>query len=116
MNSELDTLLLDGLGVSGLQKPLKEIFLCIRTDGATGDGSRENPYLANTAAQFDAIMENIVTENTLVHLGPGLFRTRGGQAAGWLLKSGVHIVGSGIFSTTLRLTVEPTSGRAARGR
>lgn len=52
----LDALIRDGIAESVLAMPNNEIWLAIRTDGVTGDGSRENPFNASTATRFDNIM------------------------------------------------------------
>jgi hypothetical protein len=47
--SLLDSLLGDQLASSEVPSPMKEVWLAIRTDGnGIGDGSRENPFAANT--------------------------------------------------------------------
>src|SRR5258708_3176210 len=48
----MDRLLTDGLLASELSH-VNEVFLAIRTDDSSGDGTRENPYRANTAHDFD---------------------------------------------------------------
>src|SRR6266568_1660034 len=79
-----------------------DVFLAIRTDGATGAGTEYDPYNGNgyvgdnsaNATRFDAIMNDSVKvpAGTTVHLGPTAtgseFWTRGfnitdGTAPGW---------------------------------
>lgn len=81
----------------------KEVWLAIRTDGAAGSGTQDNPYNVSTAERFDEIMREIVEENTVIHIGPGVFRTAGFGLGTprWRPKSGQTIIGSGISTTTL---------------
>jgi hypothetical protein len=100
-----------------------EIWLAIRTDVADGTastapgsapaGSPGNPWAANTPESFANLMREQVPANSLVRLGPGVFRTRGVPGNGfeegavplskiWRPKSGQKIIGSGTFSTTLQ--------------
>lgn len=78
----------------------------MRNDGL-GTGSIDDPYDGSTPGLFDSIMGSI-EENTLIHLGPGKFQTRGfteGQPSecGWSVKTGQRIVGAGIDVTVLKL-------------
>jgi hypothetical protein len=120
--SLLDALLEDELLASEL--PLRqEVWLAIRTDSdGIGDGSRENPFSANTPTSFAAAM-NQCGANTTVHLGPGIFRTRGTNGNGysdllpsqrWVPQAGQKIVGSGMFATTLMFVwdLDPALGDA----
>jgi hypothetical protein len=115
----LDSLLEDELLVSELQTPLKEIFLAIRTDSTRGDGTRENPFAAQTATLFDTILRDYRIDNVVFRLGPGLFRTAGGVFSGntlpVILKSGQRIAGAGMFNTILRLTCVPPGNELMRG-
>src|SRR5688572_10530133 len=54
---------------------------------------------------FDELMNPGFPEYTTVHLGPGLFETRGFSQInnGWQPKSGYKIIGSGIDVTTLKI-------------
>jgi len=71
--------------------------------GASGSGTIT---CARTFYQFDELLIN-VSQNTAIHLGPGLFLTRGygDQVAGAQPqpKSGQQIIGSGMGVTTLKL-------------
>jgi hypothetical protein len=101
-----------------------EIYLAIRTDAdpgpnldqpqMLGDGTRANPFAANTAAQFNVVLRfKAQATNMTIHLGPGLFRTEGGYdslstAEGaspnpFRLFDGMRIVGAGMFNTVVRL-------------
>ncbi len=54
---------------------------------------------------FDAIMR-AVPENSVVHLGVGVFETKGSMSAiagGWNPKTGLRIMGAGLALTTLKL-------------
>jgi hypothetical protein len=100
MSSLIDALLCESTRIN--------VWLARRTDGISGSGSAADPFCANTAEQFDAIMSNTtkVPANSCVHLGPGIFETKGfcdEGGGGWEARAGVHIAGSGIDVTTLKL-------------
>lgn len=99
-----------------LPNPKKEIWLAIRTDVPAdwpvadmfGSGSSDNPFDASTAERFDAILK-AAESNSLVRVGPGIFRTRGkgfieSLESFWVAKPGQKIIGSGMWSTTLLYT------------
>jgi hypothetical protein len=97
--------------------PRREIWICRRTDGGSallfGSGSSEDPYDGSTADKFDGVMGFILTGgnailNPVIHIGPGVFETRGGATAGWFAKN-AWICGSGMFVTTLKLIDVTTS-------
>lgn len=51
-------------------------------------------------------MKNQVSEFQTVRLGPGVFPTTGDSlATGWSLKNGMRILGSGVSTTSLKMTV-----------
>lgn len=89
-----------------LATPKKEIWLAIRNDvpldwpaeDMFGSGSSGNPFDASTAERFDAILK-VAESNSFVHLGPGIFRTRGRGFLGqldppfWEPKAGQKIAG-----------------------
>lgn len=105
--SLLDSLLEDTLLASELESPLKEVYLAIRTDGNDGNGTRLNPLDASTALKFDAVVAAHRAPNLGVRIGPGLFRTQGADTNAvhpLMIASGMRIVGSGMYNTTLRLT------------
>jgi hypothetical protein len=93
-----------------------EIWLAIRSDVADegGDGTPSSPYAVNTPEGFANVLSDpakAFKQNSIIRLGPGLFRTRGGGGNGlvsadstdfWTARSGQKIVGSGMFSTTLQ--------------
>lgn len=89
-----------------------EIWLAIRTDVADGlgTGTPSDPYAANTSESFAAIMNDPakIGPNSLIRLGPGVFRTRGTagngfamQSGRWSPQEGQRITGAGMFATTL---------------
>ena len=90
-----------------------EVYVAIGSGG--GSGTISDPYLVNTAALFDPLM-NSFPPYTTVHLGPGLFPTQGhadGVSGGWQPKRGQRIVGSGIDVTTVKLApASPTADKA----
>jgi hypothetical protein len=93
-----------------------EIWLAIRTDGMLGTGIPSDPYDASSPSLFDTLMDNF-GNNTTVHLGPGIYQTRGyapgtyyhhdathpGPQVGWVPRSGQKIIGAGIDVTVLKL-------------
>jgi hypothetical protein len=52
-----DQLLLPSLLVVNEQR--REVWICVRTDGSRGDGTKENPYDGSTADVFDDLMSNV---------------------------------------------------------
>jgi hypothetical protein len=107
-----------------------DVWIGIRTDGATGSGTADDPYngkgyvgdLSSNATRFDSILSDSakVPAGTTVHLGPtsadSEFLTRGfnvtdaAAGLGWSLASrgGLRLVGSGVNETTLQV-VSPTA-------
>ena len=95
--SLLDALLLEPYDLSGGSTGPGEVWIAMRTDGVKGSGTQTDPWDGSTAAKFDALMQALPV-NTRIHLGPGVFETRGysdGEAGGWEPKSGQKILGSG---------------------
>lgn len=85
----------------------REVWVAVRTDGARGSGTQSDSYNGSTAERFDEIMRNLPNPAT-VHIGPGVFETRGEAAGlavppGWRPKSGQRILGSGMGVTTLKI-------------
>lgn len=96
----------------------KVIWFAIRSDGQRGSGTAGDPYNgselveANGLLRFDNILNSDeVPANATIRLGPGVFKTGGGDGANrlfpppWLPKSGQRIIGSGMFATTLKLSL-----------
>lgn len=54
-----------------------EVWLAVRTDDLDGDGTRENPYDASTAAKHDAILRSLPAGPLVINYGEGTFLTRG---------------------------------------
>jgi hypothetical protein len=82
----------------------KEVWLALRADGALGSGSAADPYDASSPTLLDDRM-NSFPGNTTIHLGPGIFQTRGWSPniGGWLPLPGQKIMGAGIDATILKL-------------
>src|SRR5438874_587013 len=84
-----------------------EVWLSsLRQDGYLGTGSPADPYDCSTASLFDDRMASFQTNTKLIHLGPGIFLTRGveqGVSAVWVPQSGQTIRGAGMFNTTIKL-------------
>jgi len=87
-----------------------EVHIAIRTDSSDGSGSKSDPFNGITAEKFDKVLREKIPIDSVIILGPGIFRTRGGrgngyvvpQNIGWTPKSGWRIRGSGMFSTVMR--------------
>ena len=110
--SLLDALIEDELLATKLA-PVKEVFIAIRTDGVTGDGTRDNPFDGSTAQKFDQIVAEHTDANTVVRLGPGLFRTEGADILAsnpLVVFTGMRFVGAGMYNTTLRLKAKEPGG------
>ncbi|MGI8820703.1 MAG: right-handed parallel beta-helix repeat-containing protein [Chthoniobacterales bacterium] len=84
------------LGLAQLA-PGAEVWIAHKLDGRPGTGAKTDPLDGSTQQKFDAVMAQI-PEGSRIHLGPGLFPTRGVQ-----LKDGWHITGAGKLRTTIRL-------------
>lgn len=85
-------------------------------DGATGTGTRLDPYVVRNAYQFDQIFRTSPAK--VFHLYPGIFYTRGswafdGQAYS-LIGNQQSIIGAGSDQTTIRLSV--TAERTTSGK
>jgi hypothetical protein len=106
--SLLDALLLDPVRVN--------VWIAIRTDGAAGSGTHNDPYDGGLG-KFDTVMATLsLSPNISVHLGPGTFVTNGfyegmQQNVSWQPSPGMRIVGSGIDVTTLKLADGLAAGR-----
>jgi hypothetical protein len=92
---------------------LKEVWIAFRIDGTDGSGTLEDPFDGSTARKFDAVMDSL-EPNTHIHIGPGVFATRGnrqegysGGDGGFYLKAGQKVEGSGINITTIKLVDSP---------
>ena len=77
-------------------------------NGGGGAGTGARPFLAETAERFDEILGG-VPEDAHIHLGPGVFFTRGlrheagAREFGWQVRSGWRITGAGAGRTILQL-------------
>jgi len=65
--------------IAQLTDPEQGIWVAIRTDGAAGSGTRDDPFDGSTPDSFDAVMRS-APENARILFGPGVFSTRGGSA------------------------------------
>lgn len=63
-------------------------------------GTMGNPFDGSTAAKFDSIMESL-PPNSTIHILAGTYQTSG--VAGWQVRSGQKILGSGMDITILKL-------------
>ena len=87
----------------------KEIYIAFRTDGVPGVGSKDDPYDGSTTLKFDTIMVAAIALGSIhVHLGPGVFTTKGSTA--WLLPASSIIEGAGIGLTTLKFDNSAADG------
>src|ERR1043166_2242826 len=113
-DSVLDAFLEEG-AVSLIAK--REVHIAIRRDGGTGaDGTARNPLDGSTLAKLDTIFRSgsaYMQRNTRFVFGPGIFETQGGPGYGhqnsgefaWEPLPGCEFVGSGMYSTILRLKI-----------
>jgi hypothetical protein len=113
--SLFDAFLEDSLEQSqGSPSTAKEVWFAIRSDVAAGQGTKDDPYNESDQAALDAKL-NSLPGDVIIHLGPGIFKTRGGRGTNrqgvipWEPKSGQRILGSGMFVTTLQLTLNSTN-------
>jgi hypothetical protein len=114
-----DALMRDALTASAAALPLREVWIAVRIDGLAddkviGEGTSENPWDGSTALKLDLILRTKIGQNTVIHLGPGIFRTGGARGSlayeKWRPQSGWKITGSGMYQTTLLLTVYGETG------
>jgi len=70
----------------------------VRTDGKDGAGTAADPFDAGTQVKFDALFKSFGS-NTLIHLGPGTYHTKG--AVGFGVKPYGKIRGSGYEVTRI---------------
>jgi hypothetical protein len=71
------------------------------------DASYTGVSCARIIYRFDEVMR-LLGENTAIHIGPGVFETRGfdpgrSEQINWTIRAGQKIVGSGMGVTTLKL-------------
>jgi hypothetical protein len=88
----------------------KDIWIAFRTDGNAGSGTENDPYDGSTQERFDGLMRRFnqeMLEYTVLHLGPGVFETKGtapyDSNQGWEMRPGWKIIGSGIDVTIVKL-------------
>src|SRR6266478_6196734 len=89
-------------------------YLANRSDGVRGTGTLNDPWNASTPDRFDQIMRENIPPYARIHLGPGVFSTKGyydGAASdyGWRIKPGWKITGAGVDVTKLQITSATTS-------
>jgi hypothetical protein len=77
-----------------------DVWITVRTDGRSGDGSQGNPFNGSTQAKFDALMATLPA-NTTIHLGPGTFQTNLATRI-WILGNGWQISGAGMYLTAVQ--------------
>jgi len=102
------------LGVTSTEFFYRLGFLPTHSDVTNGDGSLKtlNCNIVRRTYRFDEVMKTVPVQS-LIHLGPGVFETRGfaplyiadGFQTGWELKSGQRLVGSGLDVSVVRLAV-----------
>jgi len=73
--SLIQTLLTRALAAAA-QAPPVDIYLAIRTDGAVGSGTADDPFDASTPEEYDGLLGTYF-RNTVFHYGPGTYRTTG---------------------------------------
>ena len=81
----------------------REVWVAVRTDGQAGSGTESDPYDGSTMDKFDAMMgDNSKTPPyTIIHLGPGTFRTAITKT--WAVKSGWVVEGAGMSNTAVQM-------------
>src|SRR5271166_576162 len=100
--SLIQSLLLEALAAAA-QAPPVDIYLAIRTDGAVGSGTADDPFDASTPERYDGLLGTYF-RNTIFHYGPGTYQTTGYhyrqlQSAGPNCKH----YGAGIDQTNIQL-------------
>jgi hypothetical protein len=77
-----------------------DVWVAVRRDGKSGDGSQRNPFDGSTQAKFDRLMASF-GQNTAIHLGPGTFQTDI-IARSWRPLTGWKIRGVGMDVTIIQ--------------
>ncbi len=110
------------------------IFIANRNDGKPGSGSPSDAFDGSTAEKFDTVLRNRSESGVtrlIVCIGPGTFYTEGSRdyvlgkghldtahPAGFTVREGWRIHGTGADRTTLRLAdlfADPSTGRYLEG-
>ena len=81
----------------GAESSRGQVWIAIRSDESPGSGTQADPFDGSGQEKFDAVM-NRVPPGTHIHLGPGVFDTRGVH-----VKESWHVQGAGKARTTIRL-------------
>lgn len=103
-------------GLSVGYKTTKEVCIGKRTSGKTGSGSYDDPFAANTKADFDAIMADTskaAQAGTRIRLRDGEYLTSSLHYGSRHLRARCHFVGEGIGNTILKL--DPSVGSLLSG-
>lgn len=80
-----------------------KVYIKLRGDGVSGDGSIGNPYDGSSAVKFDSAMRGCPA-NTDIYIGPGIFYTSGYTETknNIVPQNGWHIKGAGIDRTIIK--------------
>jgi len=73
--SLIQTLLLQAIAAAAKAPPV-DIYLAVRTDGAAGSGTADDPFDASTPEKYDGLLGTYF-RNTIFHYAPGTYRTTG---------------------------------------
>ncbi len=100
--SLIQTLLRQALAAAAKAPPV-DIYLAVRTDGAVGSGTADDPFDASTPERYDGLL-GAYFRNTVFHYAPGTYRT-GGYRFRQLQSAGPNCkhYGAGIDQTILQL-------------
>jgi hypothetical protein len=75
----------------------------VSTDASSRNlGTKSNPFICTNEAKFDFTMSQMPA-NCTIHIKAGVYFTKG-SVAGFLVKTGQQIIGSGIDTTVLKLS------------
>ncbi len=79
--SLLDAFFDDSMANPG-QADRKIVYIAVRSDGATGSGTLDDPYNGSTDELLDDLLanEDLITANMTICFGPGIFETKGSGA------------------------------------
>jgi len=80
-----------------------KVYIKLRRDGISGDGSIGNPYDGSSAVKFDNAMRGCPAD-TDIYIGPGIFYTSGYTETknNIVPRNGWHVKGAGMGRTTIR--------------
>jgi len=91
-----------------VEQKKREVWIAIRNDGTSGDGSFNNPFDGSSADKLDQLFDrffNVYGDNLVINFGAGTFW----GTKNWQPRNNWHIRGVGIDNTILKTLPNPNS-------